>query len=236
MHKLKETKKPHVALIYQMLYDIHQILSFYNLKYWSIGGTFLGVVRHKGIIPWDDDGDLGIMEKDIGKFEKLRRIFNKCGYSIVEEFFGFKIFYKNRKKIKGYNYSFPFVDIFIYKKIGNYIKPAYKKVRETWPKDFFLPNELNNLELLQFGNYSLYCPNQYERYLSTLYGKDWNKVAYREYDHAKEMDVPSIKVSLTKEMRKPAKPYDKVKNRRCLKKLEKEICKVSKVTSGLISI
>lgn len=70
MHKLKETKKTHVALIYQMLYDIHQILSFYNLKYWCIGGTFLGVVRHKGIIPWDDDGDLGIRKR----YRKIRKI------------------------------------------------------------------------------------------------------------------------------------------------------------------
>lgn len=236
MHKLKETKPSHVKLIYQMLYDIHQILSLYNLKYWSIGGTFLGVVRNKGLIPWDDDGDIGIMEKDIPNLKKLRNVFKKCGYSLVKDFFGFKIFYTNRKHIQDFNYSFPFVDVFVYKKIGKYIKPAYKQVRETWPKDYFLHSELARLKLMRFGNYSLYCPSRYERYLSTLYGDDWNKVAYRQYDHAKEMEVQSVKVSITQEMRNPAKPYDKVRNRRCIKTLKAKNCQISSPLSGLISI
>lgn len=233
MHKLKETKRSHVKLIYQMLYDIHQIFGLYNLKYWSIGGTFLGVARHKGLIPWDDDGDLGIMKKDIEKFKKLRSIFRKCGYSITPAFFGFKIFYTKRRKIKNFKYSFPFVDIFVYKKIGKYIKPAYKSVRDEWPKDYFLPSELTHLKLQRFGNYSLYCPSDHQRYLSTLYGKDWKDVAYRQYDHAKEMEVQSVKVSLTPEMRKPAQPCDRVKNRRCI---SARICNISTPVSGLISI
>ena len=61
---LKVTKPTHVALIYQMLYDIHRILTFYDVDYWAIGGTLLGAIRHGGLIPWDDDGDIGIMKKE----------------------------------------------------------------------------------------------------------------------------------------------------------------------------
>lgn len=50
-----------------------KICSRYNLTYYIIGGTFLGAVRHKGFIPWDDDMDFAMPRKD---FDCLMKIAN----------------------------------------------------------------------------------------------------------------------------------------------------------------
>lgn len=44
----------------KMMKDFHQVCGANNLKYYMLGGTALGAVRHKGFIPWDDDMDIGM--------------------------------------------------------------------------------------------------------------------------------------------------------------------------------
>ena len=47
-----------------------------HLKYYLCGGCLIGVVRHHGFIPWDDDVDLFMPRAD---YERLTRIWNKTG-------------------------------------------------------------------------------------------------------------------------------------------------------------
>ncbi len=51
--------------------DIDKICAENNLKYYIIGGTLLGAVRHKGFIPWDDDIDLVMYRDDYNRFIKI---------------------------------------------------------------------------------------------------------------------------------------------------------------------
>ena len=53
-----------------------------NINYWMLGGTQLGAVRHHGFIPWDDDMDFGVMQKDFPRMMKCMEqqlpVFYRC--------------------------------------------------------------------------------------------------------------------------------------------------------------
>ena len=47
--------------LYRIIFDICEKK---GLRHWVTGGTLIGVFRHQGFIPWDDDFDIHIMKKD----------------------------------------------------------------------------------------------------------------------------------------------------------------------------
>ncbi len=52
----------------EMLRYFLQICEEHNLRYFLLGGSCLGAVRHQGFIPWDDDIDIGMPREDYEAF------------------------------------------------------------------------------------------------------------------------------------------------------------------------
>ena len=71
-----ETKSEHyLSKLHQELIgimdDVDKACKKLNLKYYLVGGTLLGAIRHKGFIPWDDDLDIAMPRPDFDKFMQM---------------------------------------------------------------------------------------------------------------------------------------------------------------------
>lgn len=57
-----------------------------HLCYYFTGGALIGVLRHRGFIPWDDDIDVGMPRQDFDKFHEILESDIPKGYGICNRF------------------------------------------------------------------------------------------------------------------------------------------------------
>ena len=58
-------------------------LEKHNIRWYAAGGTAIGAVRHRGMIPWDDDVDLFIHREDFNKLPEYRGELRKNGLGLL---------------------------------------------------------------------------------------------------------------------------------------------------------
>jgi GR25 family glycosyltransferase involved in LPS biosynthesis len=163
----------------QTLFDMDDILSKYNQKYFLACGTCLGAVRENKFIEHDEDIDLGIFIED----------YNKDIEDIILKKFNFQ--HRLGNIISGYEISFIHpetdvkIDIFIHYREKDYIwYPTFFNICDKsknkmcrWKYNYF------NLKSYKFLGRIFNIPEPIENYLSKSYGLDWKipkKFSYEE--------------------------------------------------------
>ena len=222
--RLCENLDSPILRLYQMFYDIDFLFQKHKLTYFIDAGTLLGAVRHKGIIPWDDDGDICVFKQDEKKLLNLKKDLNNLGYDIVKYWAGYKIYSKNGQRIKIENsnwkwndekldkeredikYTFPFIDVFLVNKINNIVHYDNTRVRKIWGKCFQKYKDLFPLRKYKFGKINLYGPNNPKSFLDNCYGNDWQTIKKDSYDHLNQKFKKAIPNKMNYEDYKPAEP------------------------------
>jgi phosphorylcholine metabolism protein LicD len=198
--------------LYRTATVVNNILVTNNIQYWTEAGTLLGVIRNKGIIPWDDDIDIKVWHKDWIKLLKpdFVKQFKDAGYTIVKEsgLNLIKVFPSNAKHYRK-NYGFPFVDIFsvsLDKKDTNKVVYTHKWARNAWPNDYLFVDEMYPLKYEKFGASKIVIPNHSKEYLTRLFGKNWNKEGRIYQSHYLRIDLKNP--IIVKGPFRPAEDFD----------------------------
>ncbi len=59
------------SILKKLMREIDRICTENDIRYYVISGSLIGIVRHQGIIPWDDDIDVAMPRADFEKFKKV---------------------------------------------------------------------------------------------------------------------------------------------------------------------
>ncbi|MFC1953681.1 LicD family protein [Chloroflexota bacterium] len=144
------------------LKEVKQILESYGITFFLMSGSCLGAIRENGLIPWDDDVDIGSVyglhgckEESLGEIITTFRkegFITKLMYTGPHAFLPFikysaKISWECLQVIDGYVEQYPFLNT---------------------PVSFY-----TNLKEIDFLGEKFYVPNPPEEYLRLKYGEEW---------------------------------------------------------------
>lgn len=198
--------KKRQQLAISTLIKITDILDRHNVPYFLEGGTLLGIVRDKAILPWDHDIDLSITEESINMVLKLRWVFFRHGFILSLRRSKTEAVPCNKNditiiKIKpSFSYLLSIIfspryinsvicDTFVKKKhSGFYYWQAMNKIMRV------SENYYNSYNFVSFYNRNLKVPSNYKNYLTEKYG-DWT-VPVKEWNCGKD-EKNNLEASIT---------------------------------------
>jgi phosphorylcholine metabolism protein LicD len=182
-----------IETFYDGMKKVDTVLQEHNIPYFVICGTLLGVARHQEIIPWDDDIDIAIFDKDVDRFMSID--FSKYGYETYainrdnENCCG-KIFLDKDKKL--------WIDVFPFEKVDDKYRYKEDRARKIWPKEYLYEEELFPLKKYKFGKIEVYCPNNIIPYCERAWGKNgWKKCPVKVSKFISD-PITSIRMLFTK--------------------------------------
>jgi lipopolysaccharide cholinephosphotransferase len=180
-----------INILYEILEKFDQACTRAKLPYFMGGGTALGAVRHGGLIPWDDDGDLYMLAPEFHSSSiQLYYEATKLGLHIRPMKVSRKYDSENWYKIYLGEHAIPNVDLFLMKWESTCWKLADPSAAKWWPKELLTQDQILHAYRIPFGPLQLPIFGTPDTYLTRTYGEDWNKVAWDGYDHVNEKERP----------------------------------------------
>ena len=177
--------------LYTIMHLLDKAATNAGLQWVMAAGTALGAVRHGGLIPWDDDADVYVLEPH----------WNEVAYVFfhVAQQYGLEIRPHNRMdedsntwfKVYLRGKTFPNCDIFLLRYFDESFcyRPSDPYARKWWPKEFLLEKEIRSIRRVPFGPLMLPLFNSPEQYLTRSYGPNWRVVAEDNWDHVNDKQM-----------------------------------------------
>lgn len=178
--------------LYAIAYAVDKFFKKHDIGYRVCSGTLLGIVRHKGIIPWDDDADLFLDPNSIEKCRRLfeERVFTKeTGIEAAEQPYtgGWECFYESSPKGVGplSHIGLPFVDVFrtVLRQSTQTIHYEGEVMRAAYAGEFYSVSEWNEPIESSFGPTSMTSVRDPSSYINGAYGFDALDFAYQTIHH-----------------------------------------------------
>ena len=163
-----------------LLEKVDRVLRRNNIQYWPMGGTMLGAVRHAGMIPWDDDIDIGVWERDLPRAAK----------AIQVELDGQVRWWRGARcfKVTPTHRSDTVIDVFPMSlqdsPKGKIIAFSSRVAREFWPREYFTEEEFGQgQKALAFEGIPLRGPDAPCSYLDRSF-PGWDRRGYNMEGHS----------------------------------------------------
>lgn len=170
----------------EVLKEVIEILEMEQIPYWVDCGTCLGVFRYEGVIPWDNDIDIAILQPDFDNVKRALRKLDPNRYAVLD--------WSSRDKPKSFLKVYlkgtdVLLDIYNYRiNEGNnsfeYIlsnednvfmseewRHRERKYKTAVPFDLIFP-----LKKALFDGIEVSVPNKIEEYLKLRYGENLDPI------------------------------------------------------------